>query len=118
MIKNGNEKIKNAIFFSWIIFLIILIGKPALAFSSFQYSLTLRYHTPLIWLRLGECCVLHYLKVEKKEKKRGHVSSNDNLNPDILVQDLVGGKKSGRISFECQEVIEKKIAPKVFTLFS
>jgi len=66
------------------------------------------YNYPCLWLRLAECCIIHYLKVEKKEKK-SKFASNDNLNPDIVFHEIISGRKGGTISLECEEITEKKI---------
>lgn len=96
-----------------------LLGKPAIAFSSFQYALHVRYNEPFIWLRLGECCILNYLKVDNTEKKQKHASFrshdniNHNINPDIVIEDLITAKRSGRICLPSSQTILKKNFPKV-----
>lgn len=54
-------------------------GKASLAFSCLQSALLLLYHQPYLWLRLGECCVVHHLKKKRKvirKKRQTHSSQH------------------------------------------
>jgi len=46
---------------------LLLNGKPDLAFQCFMDTLPYYYNSYMIWLRLGECCISHYL-IDRHEK--------------------------------------------------
>ncbi|KYR01943.1 putative CCR4-NOT complex subunit 10 [Tieghemostelium lacteum] len=58
---------KTELFYN-IAMVLMVVGKPDLAFSCLQESCLHWYSSPLIWLRLAECCILTHLSKLKSEQ--------------------------------------------------
>lgn len=79
---------------------LLLRGKEKLAFASLQTSLLLLYHQPSLWLRLGECCVVHYLRKkrkairEKKQTSKTHALIPATLSTSYLTDEKISQYES------------------------
>ncbi|EFA79510.1 putative CCR4-NOT complex subunit 10 [Heterostelium album PN500] len=61
--------------------LLLLTGRPELAFSCLQEACLVLYNNPLVWLRLAECCILvHTQKSNEESSPQGISLIGDNNN--------------------------------------